>query len=92
MKVEFLKKRFYQGKTYNVGTVIDMPESDAKIYRNYKAVKIYIKKPKPRRLEEYNYKDLQQLCKNNNLPAAGSKDKLIETLKEHQENLKNSEV
>lgn len=77
MLVEFMKIRFYNGQFRNKGDVVEMPADKFKIYSNFKVVKPYYKK---KDLKDLSYKQLQGLCKKNNLPAVGAKDELIKSL------------
>jgi hypothetical protein len=86
MNVEFIKKRFYKGKTYKIGDIIDMPQNDYKIYKNFGAVKFHIPIVKAKSIEEMSYKELQALCKKNNISAAGAKDDLIRRLNQLKQN------
>jgi hypothetical protein len=81
-KIEFIKERYYKGKKYKPGDILIISMQDAKIYINAKAAKYYKKPPKTRKIEDLSYKDLQDLCKKNNLKAVGSKEELILSLKE----------
>jgi len=80
--VEFTKERYYKGKLYKIGDVITMDQSDATAYLNKNAVKYHIKTAKKIPLEKKSYKELQDICKNNNLPAVGKKEDLITSLTE----------
>jgi len=91
MRVEFLKRGYYKGKIYKKGDICDMTNKDAGIYEEFRTAKKYFgtKKPgenvneevKENSFESYNYKDLQSLCKEKNIPCTGKKEELIESLK-----------
>lgn len=81
-KIEFIKERFYRGKKYNIGDILSMPLNVAKTYINARAAKYYKKPLKKLKPEEMPYKKLQELCKRHNLKAVGSKQELIDQLKE----------
>lgn len=80
--VEFLKERYYKGKLYKIGDVVKMDQSDATVYLNQNAVKYHVKTATKVPLEKKSYKELQDICKNNNLPAVGKKEDLITSLNE----------
>lgn len=81
-KVEFVKERFYKNKRHSIGSIVAMNMEDSKIYINAGAVKYYKKPPRSKNPEDMGYKQLQLLCKKNNLKAVGSKEELIVQLKE----------
>ena len=84
VKFKFLKERIYNNKKYLEGEIVEMPYSSAKVYLNFKAGKIVhedipVKKDK----NYYNtlsYKEIQSLCKKNNITAVGKKNEMIEAL------------
>lgn len=80
--VEFIKKRYYKGKLYKMGDIVEMDQIDATAYLNQNAVKYYIKTATKVPLKKKSYKELQDICKNNNLPAVGKKEDLITSLNE----------
>jgi hypothetical protein len=80
--VEFKKKRYYKGKLYKVGDIVKMDQMDAAAYLNQNAVKYHVKTAKKIPLEKKSYKELQDICKNNCLPAVGKKEELIHSLNE----------
>jgi predicted HTH transcriptional regulator len=86
MKVEFIKERFYNGKMYKTGDIIDMPQKDYDIYQRFQAVKFHIPAIKQKTIDDMNFKELQDLCKRNNLSAAGKKEDLIARLNLLKEN------
>jgi hypothetical protein len=93
MKVEFLKEGRYNNKLYKPGDICNMTNYDTKIYEEFKTVRKYFGTKKPgenvnekakqnnSEFDSLNYKDLQNLCKEKNLPCTGKKDELIESLK-----------
>ena len=44
IKAKFLKERYYRGKLYSIGSVIDMPAGDFYIYKDFRAVILISKK------------------------------------------------
>lgn len=58
-----------------------MHQSDATAYLNQNAVKYHVKTAEKIPLEKKSYKELQEICKNNNLPAVGKREDLITSLK-----------
>lgn len=82
MKVLFLKDGIYRGKNYKKNSVIEMSEIDVKAYLECRVVKFYIpvKKKSIKDFSKMSYRDLQDLCKSKNIPAIGSKEKLISSL------------
>jgi hypothetical protein len=92
MRVVFLRPGYYNKKTYKKGDICDMTNIDTKIYEEFRTVKKYFgtKKPgenvhvkvvKNSEIDSLNYKDLQNLCKEKNIPCTGKKEELIESLK-----------
>jgi hypothetical protein len=93
MRVEFLKRGYYKGKIYKKGDICDMTNKDTNIYEEFKTAKKYFGTKKPgenvdekikqgeNEIDSLNYKELQNLCKEKNLPCTGKKDELIEYLK-----------
>lgn len=79
MKVEFLKARYYKGKLYNIGDIVEMERSSVRTYLNLKVVKISIGKIEID-LTKKTYKELQALCKQYKLPAVGKTEDLIISL------------
>lgn len=90
MQVEFIKKRFYNGKEYDIGDIVEMNPTDYKIYEKYKAVKYHISIQKPKEIKDLSYKELQGLCKKYDLPAAGAKEKLIELIENYEKTKDNN--
>ncbi|MGD8779114.1 MAG: SAP domain-containing protein [Ignavibacteria bacterium] len=80
--VEFIKERYYKGKLCKIGDVVKMDQSDATVYLNQNAVKYHVKTAKKIPLKKKSYKELQEICKNNNLPAVGKREDLINYLNE----------
>jgi hypothetical protein len=93
MRVKFLKRGYYKGKIYKKDDICDMTNKDTSIYEEFKAVKKYFGTKKPsenvdekakqneNEIDSLNYKELQNLCKEKNLPYTGKKEELIESLK-----------
>ena len=79
-QVEFLRERYFNGKLYKKGDVVNMSLANAKIYMNFKAVKFHVKERKIS-LGQQTYKSLQNLAKKYNLPAVGKRDDLIKSLR-----------
>ena len=80
--VEFIKERYYKGKLYKIGNIVEMDQIDATAYLNQNAVKYHIKTTTKVPLKKKSYKELQEICKNNNLPAVGKREDLITSLNE----------
>jgi hypothetical protein len=93
MKVEFLKEGRYNNKLYKPGDICNMTNYDTEIYEEFKTVRKYFGTKKPgenvnekakqnnSEFDSLNYKDLQNLCKEKNIPCTGKKEELIESLK-----------
>jgi hypothetical protein len=94
MKVEFIKERYYKKNKYKTGDIVEMNLKDFRLYDQFKAVKkITFKKNNDKKnkkitvkkvdnLENYTLKELQDMCKENNISYAGKKKELINQLKE----------
>lgn len=93
MKVEFLKHGYFKGNIYKKGDICEMTKQSAKGYIEFRSVKEYFGKKKHgenintdesnnKSLDEYTVKELQELCKNNNLSYQGKKEDMIKLLKE----------
>jgi hypothetical protein len=92
MQVEFIKERYYKNKLYKSGDIVDMPQNIFKTYQKFKTVKPY---HKIKSLDDLSYKELQKRCKEKNLPAVGTRELLIlslkNILKKHENILKNGD-
>jgi len=82
MKVKFLKKGVYRGSQYPKDSIVEMSNLDVKAFLDCKVVEMYKKEKKVKPIEEMSYKELRVLCKGKGLPAVGSKEELILSLKE----------
>lgn len=85
VKFKFLKERIYNNKKYLEGEIVEMPYSSAKVYLNFNAGKIVHGDKIPVKKDRiyYNnlsYKEIQSLCKKNNISAVGKKNEMIEAL------------
>lgn len=82
MKVKFLKSGVYRGNQYPKDSIVEMSSLDVKAFLDCKVVEIYKKEKKVKPIEEMGYKELRILCKEKGLPAVGSKEELILSLRE----------
>jgi hypothetical protein len=98
MQIKFLKRRYYKGKLYEVGEIINISAKDGRAYTNMGSAKMVPpakKTLKPIKKEDYvkvkvvtqgldnlSYKELVELAKENNIPARGKKEELKRILKE----------
>jgi hypothetical protein len=80
VKVKFKESRFYNGKQYKEGDIVEMTEGAAKIYINFQAANYYIESTKKLNLQGMPYKLLQNLCKKYGIPAVGKKEELVASL------------
>ena len=81
IKVEFLKERYYRNKQYFPGDIVEMCESEIDMYLELKVVKYsFDNNEKTIDLENMPYRELQQLCKNKNIRAVGTREELIDSL------------
>lgn len=78
-KVIFKKQRYYQGILHEVGDIVLMEKKDIKAYIDVFAIDYYFDNLH-KKYEDMTYKDLQQLCKNKNIPAVGKKEELINAI------------
>lgn len=82
-RVKFLKNRFYRGKEYKTGDIINMLSSDLQAYVDCKVIKVLGPDKSKNIKNDYSklsYKKLQKICKNKNISAVGTRDKLITSL------------
>jgi hypothetical protein len=82
MKVKFLKTGAYRGTKYPKDSIVEMSQLDVKAFLDCKVVERYKKEKKVKPIEEMGYKELRVLCKEKGLPAVGSKEELMLSLKE----------
>lgn len=79
VKVRFLKKKYYNGKYHDIGEIVLMEKKDVPAYLEVFAIEYYIESSK-KKIDEMTYKELQNLCKKNNIAAVGKKEELINSL------------